>query len=193
MRWPLGLLFKLLARKFLYIKFSEIKCIYNQSFDVIIYLYKIAISGTFQQLCSVSTWVNWLSTRNIELKILDKCIYLHSWKWLYLKLSVTFKRTNNCCWKFDLSLFSALLKNLISSAELTKILMTLDLNNLTLLTSLKKLIISKDSDLQRSALYVLSCILSWDREDYCSAVINSDIIGTTTCITLLFLVNLILL
>ncbi|XP_011429415.3 meiosis inhibitor protein 1 isoform X1 [Magallana gigas] len=70
----------------------------------------------------------------------------------------------------------ALLKNLISSAELTKILMTLDLNNLTLLTSLKKLIISKDSDLQRSALYVLSCILSWDREDYCSAVINSDII-----------------
>lgn len=175
--------------------FSEIKYtgIYNQSFDVIIYLYKIAISGTFHQLCSVSTWVNWLSTRNIELKILGKCIYLHSWKCLYLKLSVTFKRTNNCCWKFDLSLFSALLKNLISSAELTKILMTLDLNNLTLLTSLKKLIISKDSDLQRSALYVLTCILSWDREDYCSAVINSDIIGTTTCITLLFLVNLILL
>uniref|UniRef100_K1RXF6 Meiosis inhibitor protein 1 n=1 Tax=Magallana gigas TaxID=29159 RepID=K1RXF6_MAGGI len=54
----------------------------------------------------------------------------------------------------------ALLKNLISSAELTKILMTLDLNNLTLLTSLKKLIISKDSDLQRSALFVLDCVES---------------------------------
>lgn len=142
-------------------------------------MYNIAISGTFQQLNSL-TCVNWLSSKQkCWIKDIGTCIYLHSWKWLYLKLSVTFKQSNNCCWKFDLSLFSALLKNLISSAELTKILMTLDLNNLTLLTSLKKLIISKDSDLQRSALYVLSCILSWDREDYCNAVINSDIIGTS--------------
>ncbi|XP_061197144.1 meiosis inhibitor protein 1-like [Saccostrea echinata] len=70
----------------------------------------------------------------------------------------------------------ALLKKLISSAELTQILMTLDLNNLNLLTSLKKLIISKNSDLQRSALYVLSCILSQENEDYCRTVLNCDII-----------------
>ncbi|XP_078320015.1 meiosis inhibitor protein 1-like isoform X1 [Crassostrea virginica] len=70
----------------------------------------------------------------------------------------------------------ALLKNLISSSDLTQMLMTLDLNNLTLLTSLKKLIINKDSDLQRSALYVLSCILSSGKEEYRNTVLNSDII-----------------
>ena len=75
------------------------------------------------------------------------------------------------------SFFAALLKNLISSSDLTQMLMTLDLNNLTLLTSLKKLIINKDSDLQRSALYVLSCILSSGKEEYRNTVLNSDIIG----------------
>ena len=75
------------------------------------------------------------------------------------------------------SFFAALLKNLISSSDLTQMLMTLDLNNLTLLTSLKKLIINKDSDLQRSALYVLSCILSSRKEEYRNTVLNSDIIG----------------
>ncbi|XP_048759330.2 meiosis inhibitor protein 1-like [Ostrea edulis] len=70
----------------------------------------------------------------------------------------------------------ALLNSLISSAEVTHLLMTLDFNNVTLLTSLKKLIISKNADVQRSALYVLSCILSRENEDYCRAVLNSDII-----------------
>lgn len=110
----------------------------------------------------------WYATACI-LKILQICIENHC-KQSFFRQTVTMYMYIN-------SFFAALLKNLISSSDLTQMLMTLDLNNLTLLTSLKKLIINKDSDLQRSALYVLSCILSSGIEEYRNTVLNSDIIG----------------